>query len=254
MDSRLKERLIGAAVLVVLAAWLIPWVLDGPADAPQSAEGALELPAAAESAPIRSQTIRLDHAEGAPVPAVASVAPAGAREAPTAQTPEPAASAAQQDTARAAPAAADGAGSRAGTADEPPARHVLAAGGEPRAPAGSEAAGTSAPDTAPVPKAADAQPAAERPAAPAAKPPAAKPPASGAWVVQLGSFGEPANAKRLADRVATFGYEAHVSDFRSGGRLLHRVRLGPHGTRGEAEAVASSLSAHGFPAQVVTAN
>ena len=30
MDAHLKERLIGAVVLVVLGVWLIPWVLDGP--------------------------------------------------------------------------------------------------------------------------------------------------------------------------------------------------------------------------------
>ena len=30
MDRSLKERLIGASVLVGLAVWLIPWVLDGP--------------------------------------------------------------------------------------------------------------------------------------------------------------------------------------------------------------------------------
>ena len=30
MDQGLKERLVGAAVLVAIAVWLIPWVLDGP--------------------------------------------------------------------------------------------------------------------------------------------------------------------------------------------------------------------------------
>ena len=32
MDQGLKERLVGAAVLVAIAVWLIPWVLDGPED------------------------------------------------------------------------------------------------------------------------------------------------------------------------------------------------------------------------------
>src|SRR5690606_33100528 len=44
MDQGLKERLIGAAVLTVLAVWLIPWLLDGP-DEPIVDDGAaLELP------------------------------------------------------------------------------------------------------------------------------------------------------------------------------------------------------------------
>ena len=33
MDQGLKERLVGAAVLVAIAVWLIPWVLDGPESA-----------------------------------------------------------------------------------------------------------------------------------------------------------------------------------------------------------------------------
>ena len=58
MDRSLKERVIGASVLVGLAVWLIPWVLDGPV---QDAEvGAAQVPAAERSAPLRTQTIRLD--------------------------------------------------------------------------------------------------------------------------------------------------------------------------------------------------
>ena len=29
MDRHLKERLIGATVLVVIGVWIIPWLLDG---------------------------------------------------------------------------------------------------------------------------------------------------------------------------------------------------------------------------------
>ena len=46
MDSRLKERLIGAAVLVALGVWLIPWLLDGSARPRDADMAALELPAA----------------------------------------------------------------------------------------------------------------------------------------------------------------------------------------------------------------
>lgn len=58
MDRSLKERLIGASVLVGLAVWLIPWVLDGPVT---DAEFEVEAELAAErSIPLRTQTIRLD--------------------------------------------------------------------------------------------------------------------------------------------------------------------------------------------------
>jgi DedD protein len=175
MEARLKERLIGAAVLVALGVWLIPWLLDGVARTPESAAPALELPAEADAAPLRAQTIRLD-----PV-AVSTAAPA--------QTPD----------AADAPAATVAAPARPAALDTPQA---------------------------------DSHPA-------------------GQWSVQLGSFGDAANAKRLASRVDAYGYDPAVSDVRASGKVMHRVRLGPYATRGEAEAVTSSLSVHGFVAQVV---
>jgi DedD protein len=176
MDSRLKERLIGAAVLVALGVWLIPWLLDGVARAPESAVPTLALPAEADSAPVRAQTIRLD------------------------QRAESTTALAQAPSAVGTPATAHAA---------PPAQ----AAGE-----GADSAEQGL---------------------------------SGEWVVQLGSFGDAANAERLASRVDTYGYDTAVSDVRASGKVMHRVRLGPYATRGEAEAVTSSLLAHGFVAQVV---
>ena len=68
----------------------------------------------------------------------------------------------------------------------------------------------------------------------------------GAWLVQLGSFGEEQNARRLADRVATFGLTAHVFPSTSNGRSIFRVRVGPTSSRQSATAVATVLSANGF--------
>ena len=59
MDRSLKERVIGASVLVALAVWLIPWVLDGPV--PDTESGAAQAPVAERSAPLRTQTIRLEN-------------------------------------------------------------------------------------------------------------------------------------------------------------------------------------------------
>jgi DedD protein len=175
MDSRLKERLIGAAVLVALGVWLIPWLLDGAEQPRESTVPALELPAEKDAAPVRAQTIQLDP-RAAPVEALS-------------QAPSTVGTPATRGAAPQNPAAAD-----RGRADST---------------------------------------------------------ASGQWLVQLGSFSDAENAARLASRVDAYGYNAAVSDMKASGKVMHRVRLGPYASRGEAESVTSSLSAHGFVAQVV---
>ena len=78
--------------------------------------------------------------------------------------------------------------------------------------------------------------------------------AGGDWIVQLGTFSEEANARRLAQRASTFGYEPVVSNYRANGRTLYRVRVGPATTRGQADVKASELRAHGInEASVVAA-
>jgi DedD protein len=99
-----------------------------------------------------------------------------------------------------------------------------------------------------------APPPARPPPATAAPEPAAKTPVAEGFMIQLGSFSEEENARRLAQRVSTYGYKPAVSTFKSSGRVMWRVRIGPKPTRAQAEAEASSLSAHGFVAQVVSAD
>ena len=80
MDQGLKERLVGAAVLVAIAVWLIPWVLDGPEAPFESGGSSLQLPAAEEPMPMRTQTLRLGDAPepgpDAPSPVAATPPPA----------------------------------------------------------------------------------------------------------------------------------------------------------------------------------
>jgi len=72
------------------------------------------------------------------------------------------------------------------------------------------------------------------------------------WIVQLGSFGDEDNAHRLAERVEIFGFTTRVSAYTASGRPMFRVRVGPELSRDRAMEIASSLSANGFVAQVVT--
>ena len=205
MEQRLKERLIGAAILVALAVWLIPWVLDGRA--PPADDGGpvpLQLPAPKAKAPERTQTINL-------------------------------AGPSQQSTVVAANEAGAPAGGDASPA--PPDQAATATGGT--APQKHHSAPQSTPSSA---------------SSSARQAPPAQSAAAPQWVVQLGSFGEQDNAQRLAKRVASVGFDANISTHRSDGQVLYRVRIGPKPSRNAAEAVASALSAHGFVAQVVTAD
>jgi DedD protein len=223
MDQGLKERLIGAAVLVALGVWLIPWVLDGKQEQLEvDASGSgLRLPSPDEPLPIRTQTLRLDEPVADPRASVPAVGQEP-EQAAVAPTVEPPVVSAEADTrvARAAPE------------PEPPKPEIAAA---PK-PAASK----------PVP----APPEASKPSAATAAGPAKK----GDWVVQIGSFGEEENAKRQAQRVNTYGYKPDVSSVRANGRSMYRVRVGPYATRAQADATASSLAAHGFVAQVVSAD
>ncbi|HEX6999792.1 MAG TPA: SPOR domain-containing protein [Gammaproteobacteria bacterium] len=236
MEQGLKERLIGAAVLVGLGVWLIPWVLDGSGPEEQAATE-LELPAQ-EALPMRTHTIDLSEPRETPASPAASVTPerVSRAEAEPAAPPSPA--------ANPQPAAPQTANAET-PEDDAPAATVAAA--EPAAAPSGDAPEAS--DEAAEPPAAAAKLEAE----PQKAPEASRPAASGEWMVQLGSFGQEENAKRLAERVRTFGYRPDISNVRAGGRLMYRVRVGPHATRGQAEAAASSLSAHGFVAQVVVA-
>ena len=206
MDQGLKERLVGAAVLVAIGVWLIPWVLDGPENPPDAGANSLQLPAVEEPMPMRTQTLKLGEGDER----------------------------AAETSPRATPAPAESTAATAAATEDPPAREA-SRNAEP--PASTSAPAPVAVATAPPPK-----------PAPAAA-------AGGDWIVQLGTFSEEANARRLAQRASTFGYEPVVSNYRANGRTLYRVRVGPATTRAQADAKASALRAHGInEASVVAAH
>lgn len=68
MDRRLKERIIGAAVLVVFAVTVVPVFLDGPAGEAEIISESVSLPGQNSQAR-KSQTIVLDRDRTEPVPA-----------------------------------------------------------------------------------------------------------------------------------------------------------------------------------------
>jgi DedD protein len=184
MDVRIRERLVGALVLVALIVFLVPALLKGPGIA--SGER--------KAADTKSVEIMLDGAAG-PAESEGLV-------------PEPEiAQGKAQATSPVLPKTVEAV---------PPPRDTATA--EPQA-------------TARPPKTGPAL------AAPSVQP---------AWAVQLGAFSSRSKADRLVAELRSRGYSAFVLEYRAGGQLLHRVRVGPEQDRARAVAVAERLRKDGF--------
>ncbi|HXQ64862.1 MAG TPA: SPOR domain-containing protein, partial [Steroidobacteraceae bacterium] len=187
METRLKERLVGAIALVTIVVIVVPELLTGPRPPPMPTP-------AVGAAPVRTVTIDLAVPERgaishAPFPAAAPAAPRTA-------TPPTASPSTGPSDATATPVGA--------------AATTPAASGAASAPASvSTATGT---------EAAVAEQAARPSAAPATEVAPPRPAAAAhgttGWVVQLGSFAARGNAERLATGLRTKGYAAFVAEFR----------------------------------------
>jgi DedD protein len=117
MERRVKERLIGASILVVLIVLVVPELLSGP-KSPAPPPRALQLPASAPSdEPIRNVTVDLTTSkapaaadpETAPEPATAMAAPAAAASIASVPAPVPPAPSAMPAAAVPRPAAVESA-------------------------------------------------------------------------------------------------------------------------------------------------
>jgi DedD protein len=237
MDRALQERLVGAAVLVALGVWLIPWVLDGSSqvERPDTQAIALKLPAPEDAGDtvLRRQTIELSGNRGAALKTGADEAVPAGRAAEQTSAPAPESQPSENSVAQSSMPARTATTASAQAEDQMPTQTPARA---PAEPAGATAAVT----TATEPEAQTPQPDII-PATPVA-----------GWMVQLGSFSDAGNARRQAQRVGTYGQSPKIYEFAAaGGRTMFRVRLGPLETRERAQAAASSLAAHGFVAQLV---
>ena len=225
MDSRAKQRLTGAIILVALFVLLVPELLTGPS--------APDVPAGTPTDEgMRRYTIDLNATTSA-------AQPASSQAQPTVALP---------------PVSSMNAGSmNAGSMNEGAPR---AAPGESAAPAGEPHAQPEVPVAAatkpaptplpsPAPVVATPAPRAEAPR------PTAAPAVRGSFVVQLGSFGSRDNADRLVRDMTAKGFAAFVAPITSGGRELYRVRVGPTRDRSSAEALAAQLRRVGQSGSIV---
>lgn len=67
-----------------------------------------------------------------------------------------------------------------------------------------------------------------------------------AWAVQLGAFRTQERANELVRELRARGYRAFVLEYRAGGQILHRVRVGPEQDRARADAIAERLKRAGY--------
>jgi DedD protein len=213
MDRRVKERLVGASILVVLIVLIVPELLSGPAPVPATSRLPARLPASAPEP--RNVIVDLGNGKAqATAPPSDSVAgPAASAPSPVATVPSPAASAPS------------------------PAATVPAAG-----PAESS---TGEPATAPA--------ALENaPAHPTSLATAGKPAKSGhSWAVQLGSFASRENADKLAHQLKAQGFAVYISPSGSGASSRYRVRVGPMADRGAATQTVAKLKSVGHVGSLV---
>jgi DedD protein len=234
MDSRAKQRLTGAVILVALFVLLVPELLTGPKNAPAPAISTEEeglrrytidlAPGAAATAP-PDAAVNLP-----PVTEAAAPAPAGNSGNALAQPGEPA----QPETPAQQPAASPAAATN--PIPQP----------APQTASRPASATTPAPVVSAVPAPTSASPASRadtRKPAPAST--------SGTFVVQLGSFSSRENADRLVRDMTAKGFATFIAPITTNGRELYRVRVGPTRDRASAEALAAQLKRMGQSGSIV---
>jgi DedD protein len=232
VERLVKERLVGAAVLLAAAVILIPEMLSGPKheDAP--------LPAASmDDAPTKTYTIDL----GQPSQRQ-SASPAPAQVETTAAPPsEPVSTAgtAAQVVPESTIPQTEPLGGNAPPPNAKPASKPQVDTSKPVAPPST---------TTPKREAADAVAAVAKPAAVASE---RSVPTNKGWAVQLGSFAKADTAERLAQQVRSRGHEAFVMPVKSGSGTLYRVRVGPLQDRADADALQKQLKGENPNAAVV---
>ena len=219
MERIVKERLVGAAVLMAAAIILIPEMLGGP-DRGSQAEPAAQ---SRNDAPIKTYTIDLSHSPSAqPTPAVVENRAPPPEEPPAAQSPSQPSPEPQPD---------------AGDQAKPDVPQRSIATPPPPEPARSEPAKpvVEPPTSTPAPARTAARPLASNTGAPT----------SGGWAVQVGSFSKEETAERVAKQLRDQGQSAFVMPVKSGSATLYRVRIGPMKDRASAEAALRTVKSAG---------
>ena len=232
MESFLKTRLLGAAVLIALAVLFIPMLFSSSppkSDADQTVS--LEIPPAPDRE-LQSRT--LDVAPNGSPAGVTGGQSAGAPVRPAGQAAAPAA--APAPNAVVTPA---GGGHLASVdiASRKPADALPEDFAQPQAPAASKPAPAVA--TAPVAKPPKATPAVPAPAEALPTGTAGR----GSFTINLSAYADRSKADALVQKVRALGYPVTTAATSQAGKSLTRVSAGPFETRAAAEAARLKITA-----------
>jgi len=235
VERHVKERLVGAAVLMAAAIILIPEMLSGPRrvqeDGEQSAERIVN------GSGLRTYTIELNDPGPSRAPTaaddrvspreqVAAVPRPSEPQVPSAAAPAQSAADREQNAERRVESAPPQAAAASPSKPAVPSKSPEPPRTRPSAPAPSESATRSVATAAAVPT-------------------------LEGWAVQLGSFANAATAERLAAEFRSTRRDVFVMPVRSGGKTLYRVRIGPMKDRSAAEATLRQVRAKVPAAAVV---
>jgi DedD protein len=213
MDRRVKERLVGATILMVLAVLIVPELLSGPKHLVKASP-----PASSLAEPVRNVTVDLATNKAASTeetPASSAVSSSPDEESATATqeaTPTIATLQAQQPASAASPPIENG----------------------PSVPTSTATTSGAAPMHAPASHEVQADAAHHR------------------WAAQIGSFANRANAEKLERQLKAQGYSAYIVPSGTGRSTRYRVRVGPMPDRSATERVIAKLNKAGHSASVVT--
>ena len=221
MERSVKERVVGATILVVLLVLIVPELLSGPKSAAPAKAPAL--PASESTEPMRNVTVDLTtrKATAAELDAASASGPAAAPDGGAAS----AASAASSPDTAATPAEAPSAAA--------PTISTLRA---------------QQPSEAPPPVENEAPP--PRSSIPA-KAVATHDASRSGWAVQLGSFASRVNADNLVRQLKAREAPAYVLSSGKGTELRYKVRVGPVADRAAAERLRLKLAKDGHAGSLV---
>ena len=263
MDRRVKERLVGATILMVLIVLIVPELLSGP-KAPQppvppsSSAGPVE---AVRNVTVDLATSKATQAENTPAENALADSTAASAASPSAESATATGAPHSGDAASRTPVSGDATDPGTPPSAEPAPGEAAVGAPVPsrtnRAPGSPTIATLKAQQPARA-----AKPELEsEPSTPRSAPKASNPgngnetaPTSASnhhWAVQIGSFASRANAEKLVRQRKPHDAAIYMSPSGKGASARYRVRIGPLADRDAAERVVAKLKKEGQSASLV---